>query len=66
MTEMDREAMRRYVVEPMLELLAYTQQLEEYVVVRSEYEELAPQRQRVHEAFAKMDTYFAPVGREGE
>lgn len=58
MTEFELETMRRYVVEPITELFRYIKRLETYVLGRSEYEELQPERENAERVIAKMRAFF--------
>lgn len=69
MTDFDREAYRRYVVEPMQALAVHVEVLEACLLelapehAKMFEHRLAQTRAGVHQIFAKMQTYFAPVER---
>lgn len=63
MTDGEREAIRRYLVEPMRALYNHMLNVEAMAVNAAVYEQLEESRQTVRDAFAKMDVQFAPVGR---
>ena len=64
MTEGDREAIRRYVVETMRALWNHTLNIEAFTVSAQQYERLEGSRRAIEEEFAQLDIQFAPPSQQ--